>query len=124
MKLITILVGILIVLALITAILFIVFGQVTVRKLRKNPKTKEQLGVEFASGWDIINVAQTLAMPKTLMRKLNNSSLSGLYANAELLNKHTSKLDKALAVIFYWIFIFSGLSAALLGFMDLFGFFD
>ena len=39
---------------LLSAVLYVVFGQVTVRKLRKNPNTKELLGMEFISGWDII----------------------------------------------------------------------
>ena len=34
---------------IISAILYVIFGQVTVRKLRKNPNTKDELGIEFAS---------------------------------------------------------------------------
>ena len=124
MKLITILVGILIALVFVTAILFVVFGQITVRKLRKNPQTKDQLGIEFASGWDIINVAQALAIPRILIRKLNNSPLSALYANSDLLHKYTNKFDKVLAVIFYWLLVFSGLSGIVLGLLDVFGVFD
>jgi len=44
-------------LTFIAGFLFVLFGQITVRKLRKNPATKNELGVEFLSGWDIINVA-------------------------------------------------------------------
>ena len=43
---------------LISMVLYVIFGQVTVRKLRKNPETKHELGVEFASGWDIFNDMQ------------------------------------------------------------------
>ncbi|MDX2504407.1 MAG: hypothetical protein QNL62_08020 [Gammaproteobacteria bacterium] len=124
MKLITILVGILIALAFVAAILFVVFGQVTVRKLRKNPETKDALGIEFTSGWDIINVAQALAIPKILKKKLKNKPLSSLLADADLLCQHTNKVDKFLAVTFYGLFIFSGLSIALLGLLDVFGVFD
>jgi len=49
----------------LTAILYVIFGQVTVKKLRKNPKTKDALGLEYVSGWDIINVAQALAIPRS-----------------------------------------------------------
>ena len=49
-------------------VLFIIFGQVTVRKFRKNPAMKHELGVEFLSGWDIFNVAQALSMPRSLLR--------------------------------------------------------
>lgn len=124
MKLITILVGILIAFVFITAILFVLFGQVTVRKLRKNPETKDMLGIEFASGWDIINVAQALALPKKFMRKLKDSSLSALGADAGVLHKHTNKFDKALAIIFYWILVFTGISGAVLGLLDAIGVFD
>ena len=50
----------------LTCILFVVFGQVTVRRLRKNPLTKEGLGIEFASGWDILNVAARFLHPNGL----------------------------------------------------------
>ena len=49
----------------VTCILYVLFGQITVRKLRNNPKTKDALGLEYASGWDIINVAQALAFPRS-----------------------------------------------------------
>ena len=124
MKLITILVGILITLVFVTAIIFVVFGQITVRKLRKNPQTKDQLGIEFVSGWDIVNVAQALAIPRILIRKLNNSQLSAIYANSDLLHKYTNKFDKVLAVIFYWLLVLSGLSGIVLGLLDAFGVFD
>ena len=124
MKLITILVGILIILVFVTAILFVAFGQITVRKLRKNPQTKDQLGIEFVSGWDIVNVAQALAIPRILIRKLNNSQLSAIYANSDLLHKYTNKFDKVLAVIFYWLLVLSGLSGIVLGLLDAFGVFD
>jgi len=32
---------------LLSAVLYVVFGQVTVRKLRKNPNTKELLGMDY-----------------------------------------------------------------------------
>ena len=49
------------VMGFVACILFVIFGQVTVRKLRKNPETKHELGLEFAGGWDILNVAQALS---------------------------------------------------------------
>lgn len=50
-------------------ILYVLFGQLTVRKLRKNPNTKDLLGVEYVSGWDIINVAQAFAFPRSWTKK-------------------------------------------------------
>lgn len=89
-------------------ILFVVFGQTTVRKLRKKPETKDHLGMEFASGWDILNVAQALAIPKSWSQKFEKSPLAYLNANSNLVHKHTSKFDKILGFIFFWAFASSG----------------
>lgn len=108
----------------ITMIFYVLFGQLTVRKLRKNPETKQELGMEFASGWDIFNVAGALAMPRWLNRKLRSTQLSFMYADADLLEKHTTIFDKILAVIFYWLFTVSTLSLFSLMLLDLMGVFD
>jgi len=118
------LVGGLIIFFVIVSILFVIFGQVTVRKLRKNTKTKDALGLEFASGWDIINVAQALAIPRSWSRKLEKSPLSSLYANSDLLFDHTNKFDRILGAVFYWLLMGSGLSGGLLVFLDLLGLFE
>jgi len=111
--------------ALFLAMLFyIIFGQITVRKLRKNPKTKNELGVEFVSGWDILNVAGALAMPRWINRKFQNTPLAFLYANAEILDENTNFLDRILATIFYALFVFSGSALIVLGIMHAFGVFD
>ena len=104
-----------------SAILYIVFGQVTVRKLRKNPETKHNLGVAFINGWDIINVAQALSLPQVIIRKLRNSPLSFLESNADLLYEHTNVIDRLLARMFYGLMMFTGLSFALWAFLDVTG---
>lgn len=91
----------------VAMILFVLFGQVTVRRLRKNPETKNILGLEFASGWDILNVAGALFWPKWLNKKLRNTPLSFLYADAEIIEKHTNLFDKILARTFYFLWISS-----------------
>ena len=98
----------------LACILYVIFGQVTVRKLRKNPNTKEALGLEYVSGWDIINVAQALALPRSWSKKLEGSRLSFMYANTKVLLENTTGLDRFLGAAFYWIMMFSGLSGALL----------
>jgi hypothetical protein len=40
-------------------ILFVFFGQKTVCILRKNPATRDFLGIEPIGGWDIFHVANT-----------------------------------------------------------------
>ena len=95
-------------------ILYVIFGQVTVRKLRKNPDTKDALGIEFANGWDVINVAQALSIPRSWSKKLEGSPLSALYARSECLRKNTTRFDRILAAIFYWLFTVSGLTMIVL----------
>jgi len=107
----------------LTCILYVIFGQVTVRKLRKNPQTKNVLGGEYISGWDIINVAQALAFPRSWSRVMEKSPLSFMYANSELIINHTNKFDHILGFIFYWLLILSGLSGALLVLLNYLGFF-
>ena len=60
------------------------------------------LGFEFISGWNILNAAQALSLPKFLTQKTKTSPGSFLFANAELLRQHTNKLDRFLARLFYW----------------------
>ena len=105
-------------------ILFVVFGQVTVRKLRKNSETKDKLGIEFTSGWDILNVAGALALPRWLNRKLRDSPLSSLYANADILDRNTNAFDRILATLFYMLFVFSGSTMILMVLLEVFGVFD
>lgn len=108
---------------ILAGVFFVVFGQKTVKKLRKNPTTKESLGFEYVSGWDIINVAQALAMPDFIMKKLNNSPLSYLFSNAELIRKNTTRVDRILAGLFYWLLMTSGLSGFALVLLNALGVF-
>jgi len=108
----------------IALIIFVIFGQVSVRKLRKNPKTKDELGIEFVSGWDILNVAGALAMPRWLNRKLRNTPLSNLYADADILDKHTNTFDRILATLFYWMFVSAILAIVSLTILSNFDVFD
>ena len=113
---------------LIALILYVIFGQVTVRRLRKNPKTKNALGIEFVSGMDILNVAQALALPKKFALWLNKGCLGEgflgmLNADADLLHKHTTRFDRILARVFYIPFIFAGFFLLILCLMKYFGFF-
>lgn len=56
---------------LFAAFLLVIFGQVTVRRLRKKPATKDSLGMEIVSGSDIVGVAQTLSILRYWARKLD-----------------------------------------------------
>ncbi len=116
-------VGLLILLSLVAAILYVLFGQITVRRLRKSPATKTALGVELVSGWDIVNAAQALALPRSLSKKLNAGPLQSLEANAEVLHKQTTAFDRLLARAFYWTLMIAGLGGVMLVILNAVGFY-
>jgi len=118
------LLGFVAVFMLFACILYVVFGQLTVRKLRNNPKTKESLGLEFVSGWDIINVAQVFSLPRAWTTKIEKSKFSFIYANATLLYENTTKFDQVLGFVFYWLLTLSGLFGALLVLLNYLGVFS
>lgn len=109
---------------LFSLVIFVVFGQTTVRKLRKIPEISNNIGMEFMSGWDILNIAQALATPRSIHKILENSPVSFLHANSDLLKKYTNHFDHALAAVFFWPFMFSGLSMALLVLLKSIGIFS
>ena len=50
---------------LIAWILYLIFGQITVRKLERDAEVKARLGFEVISGWWIFNVAEALVLPES-----------------------------------------------------------
>ena len=96
---------VLIVSSMVCGLVFVLFGQFTVKKLRKNPATKDVLGLDLASGWDIINIAQSLTLPYKLYRIIEKSSLKHFFADKQVIESNTSRLDKILGQIFYILFV-------------------
>ena len=82
-------------------IIYIIFGQVLVRKLRKNPITKKSLGLEFVSGWDILNVAFSLSYPVWMREVAKKSPLSFLEADYDAIYPYTTRFDRVLVKIIY-----------------------
>jgi hypothetical protein len=82
-------------------IIYIIFGQVLVRKLRKNKITKNSLGLEFVSGWDIFNVAFSLSYPVWMREVAKKSPLSFLEADYDAIYPYTKRFDRVLAKIIY-----------------------
>ena len=112
---------------LISMVLYVIFGQITVRKLRKNPETRHELGLELASGWDILNVAQALTLPKAIAQRIKRNSTSmglGFEADPDILYKHTTVFDRVLARVFYVLFALSGFALIILATLDFFWDFD
>jgi hypothetical protein len=99
-------------------ILFVFFGQKTVRKLRKNPATKDFLGIEPISGWDIFHVANALALPMWLTRKVRQSKLTAFFADADILEKLATRFDVVLAKIFLGLLLSWTSAILVLMFLD------
>ncbi|GGB01939.1 hypothetical protein [Agarivorans gilvus] len=110
--------------AFFACILYVLFGQITVRKLRKNPETKGQLGVEFFSGWDILNVAAALSRPKWLSEKFKKSRFSFLSANYDVLFINTTLFDRILARVFWFAYVAAGTGMIFVLILHWFGFFE
>lgn len=116
--------GIIIIATVLVGLLFVIFGQITVRKLRKRNCNKNNLGVELASGWDILNAAGALSTPSWLRKKFESSRLSGFSANYEFLYENTNKFDRVLARVFWSFYLVTGVAvigytiASFLGFFD------
>lgn len=108
--------AVIITLTMTTGILLVLFGQITVRKLRKNPKTKDLLGLEIISGWDIINVAHALWMPDFLCeffdkikRNKNKEFSNVINGDRVLILQHTNRFDRFLGSSFHIVFNLTGL---------------
>ena len=99
---------------LLAGIVYILFGQVTVRKLRKNPATRDCLGMEFLHGGDIAHVAQAFGWPRRLQERAERGGLSFMVAKYEVLRQHTNRVDRALGWVCYWSAMLCGV--ILLGF--------
>jgi len=103
--------------AFAVAILYVVFGEVTVRRLRKNPETKDALGFDFVGrGRDIVSVALALALPRALNRRVRRSKLDFMFADADAIYPYTNLFDRILARIFAYMFIITGIGLVLIGF--------
>lgn len=107
--------------AIVAWLLYLVFAQVTVRRLEKNPDVREQLGFEAISGWRVINVAEALVLPQGFFKLASKTALAGMYANSVLIRANTSRLDKTLAHLFFWSFFGSGFAVLALVVLNLLG---
>ena len=96
-------------------ILFVIFGETTVRRLRKNTELRDALGMDIISGKDILNVATALSMSRHWNRRLRNTAVGSYFADADLLYKHTSVVDRVMARLIHWTFVIT-----IIGLMSLF----
>ena len=90
----------------ISMILFVFFGEYTVRKLRKLNDTKDDLGFDPVGGKDIFNVAVALTIPRNWNRKLRSTPLGDYFADADKILPHTKLFDRIVARMLGGLFIF------------------
>ena len=93
----------LIALQLLSWALYFLLGLTTVRKLRRNPATRDALGIPiFITGGETGNVAQACGCPVFLLRISARGPLRVLDADRELVFRHTTRLDRALGFCCFW----------------------
>lgn len=83
-------------------VLFIIFGRVTVSRLRKDPKSSSNLGFQLFSGQDVLNVAQAIALPRSLTRKMSSGSWGALRVDPDIVEELISPLERRLAKVMFW----------------------
>ena len=93
-------------------IVFVLFGQVTVRRLRRNPCTRDALGVDFLPGREILNVAEALTLPRRFTRLLRSGPLRECYADPDLLALHARPVDRWLGRACYVLMYVDGVLMA------------
>ena len=75
---------------------------VTVRRLRRDPRTRHSLGLDIFPGWQTMKVASALSWPRAMGRRFDSRPLAALRAHSQTLYANTSRLDRCLARACYW----------------------
>ena len=116
--------GIILLMVIVFWTLFVFFGQKTVRKLRKNQATKDALGIELMSGWEINHVIDALALPRWLTRKVRKSQIGPYFPDADILRQHVTRFDILLAKVIMCLGVATFLGLFLLMLLDKIGVFE
>jgi len=80
--------------AVIGWILFFIINIKTVRRLRKNPVTRDELGFHLFWGWYALNISLALFVSEKKMIKRKNHSDGYLFANQKLVQQYTTPFEK------------------------------
>ncbi len=93
-------------------VLFFIINIKTVRRLRKNPITKDELGFHLFWGWYALNLSVALFASKKWMIKRRSHSDGYLFANPDLMRQYTTLFEKIICKtlillgIFILVFVF------------------
>lgn len=78
------------------------FGWLTVRRLRRNPQTRQCLGFPLYPGWQLMSAAAALSVPRRVARRRDRGRFALFRAQSDTLYAHTSTRDRLLARCCYW----------------------
>ena len=81
---------------------FLLLRVITVRRLRRDLRTRDHLGLDIFPGWQTWNVATTLSWPQAMGRYFDSRPLAALRAHSRILYANTSRLDRCLARACHW----------------------
>ncbi len=112
-------VGSMIFFSMITAwILFFFINFTTVRRLRKNPITKDGLGFHLFWGWYALNMSLALFVSKKRMIKRRSHSDGYLFADPDLMRQYTTPFEKIICKLLIVTGLFGVLGLLIFGLLD------
>ncbi len=103
---------------ILTPVLFFIINLKTVRRLRKNPITKDELGLSLVWGWHAITVSEALLFSKEYTTKRRKRSHGYMFANYDLVYQYTTPFEKAICKLFIILGVFSVLGILISGLLD------
>lgn len=80
---------------------FALLRLITVRRLLRDPQTRNRLGLDIFPGWQTLNVATTLSWPRAAGRYFDSRPLAMFRAHSQTVYAHTNLLDRCLARLCY-----------------------
>lgn len=93
--------------------LFFAFALLTVRRLRKDPRTRDLLGLEFFPGGAVLNVSRALAVSRKFARRCDHGGWSDLHANSEAIYAATARWERVLGRAQFWSHCLAALTTVL-----------
>ncbi len=107
---------------IVSWILFFIINIKTVRRLRKNPITKNELGFHLFWGWYALNISETLLFSKEWTIRRRNSSNGYMFANYDLVHQYTTPFEKVICKLCIILSLFSVLGLLTIEILSYFGF--
>lgn len=94
---------------LISAVLYVMFNLLTVRRLRRDPQIRLRLGIALFPGGETVGIARTLTWPRAWVRRTDRKASDAIRPDPEALYRHTHAGERYLARTCYGLQVFSAL---------------